>query len=494
MVLASIAIHGLSIPFFSLSKRVHSVSRTWSRHDTWTRHDTLGRRHAVPEWASGIPVVTRGAADIVINRDHDHDVEKGISPVDDEKTMYGGVSRRESTTVQDSSTDAEKDSGSNTSQAQTPDTRTVDIREEVPPDGIETLQEWREGDHRIIEKRGGPGEEVHFIGSPVHIMIVLIICSVVQVEVEVQKNAYGPKDTDVSIVHVAEHAAHDAIDEIRHKLSQGEAKIGEVLNHLGASVVGSPQQEPQNQDEEEEGWMSDRSATEGTNAEGQSSPSRRGKSPKSHRTPKLNITTGRRRHSFRRGVLSPRHFSASPQTTDDTTETGIHTSSRPPSPNSEPLSSQADDETRGRTMTHGHQPLESSSGSSSLKSPGIASRRSLRNSRLESLRSLPGSRDLSPARSVRWADGHSPSASRPGSAHGTVTPRAIRSPNSSIPGTPVIGSEDEGDGGPSVVPRGGEVATTASETKDGQGVAEKDSPQSMVRFELPPPVQHGGRS
>ena len=37
MVLCSILIHGLSIPFFSLGRRVHSVSRTWSRHDTLSR-------------------------------------------------------------------------------------------------------------------------------------------------------------------------------------------------------------------------------------------------------------------------------------------------------------------------------------------------------------------------------------------------------------------------------------------------------------------------
>ncbi|KAG6819398.1 hypothetical protein H0H93_012185 [Arthromyces matolae] len=57
MVLCSIVLHGLSIPSFSLGRRVHSVSRTWSRHT------------GQAEWANQITVVERGGQDIVINRD-----------------------------------------------------------------------------------------------------------------------------------------------------------------------------------------------------------------------------------------------------------------------------------------------------------------------------------------------------------------------------------------------------------------------------------------
>ncbi|KIM41196.1 hypothetical protein M413DRAFT_43557, partial [Hebeloma cylindrosporum] len=60
MVLCSITIHGLSIPSFSLGRRVHSVSRTWSRRDTQTS--------APPDWTTQTRMVTRGE-DIVINRD-----------------------------------------------------------------------------------------------------------------------------------------------------------------------------------------------------------------------------------------------------------------------------------------------------------------------------------------------------------------------------------------------------------------------------------------
>lgn len=31
---------------------------------------------------------------------------------------------------------------------------------ENPPDGVETVYEWREGNHKCIERRAGPGEDV----------------------------------------------------------------------------------------------------------------------------------------------------------------------------------------------------------------------------------------------------------------------------------------------------------------------------------------------
>jgi len=63
MVLCSIAVHGLSISGFSLGRRVHSVSRTWSRRDTATSH-------AQPDWTNHARMISRGD-EIVINRDHD---------------------------------------------------------------------------------------------------------------------------------------------------------------------------------------------------------------------------------------------------------------------------------------------------------------------------------------------------------------------------------------------------------------------------------------
>ncbi|KAJ7696280.1 Sodium/hydrogen exchanger family-domain-containing protein, partial [Mycena rosella] len=59
MVLCSLAVYGLSIPSFSLGRRVHSVSRTWSRHTTVT--------HAVqPDWMDN---VRHAGGGVVVIRD-----------------------------------------------------------------------------------------------------------------------------------------------------------------------------------------------------------------------------------------------------------------------------------------------------------------------------------------------------------------------------------------------------------------------------------------
>ncbi len=118
---------------------MHSVSRTWSRHDTF------GRTHSVPEWANLTRPVVRGH-DIVINRD----VERG----EGDGTVHGPESPI-----------TEKTAGSSDSQTQTQDENTrredgEDVRSESPPDGREVIAEWKEGPHNIIERRAGPGEEV----------------------------------------------------------------------------------------------------------------------------------------------------------------------------------------------------------------------------------------------------------------------------------------------------------------------------------------------
>ena len=66
MVLCSIAVHRLSIPSFSLGRRVHSVSRTWSRHAS------------IPDWTNQAMVIS-APEDIIINRDRsDEDLERGM--------------------------------------------------------------------------------------------------------------------------------------------------------------------------------------------------------------------------------------------------------------------------------------------------------------------------------------------------------------------------------------------------------------------------------
>jgi NhaP-type Na+/H+ or K+/H+ antiporter len=161
MVLCSITIHGLSIPSFSLGRRVHSVSRTWSRRDTQTS--------AAPDWTTQTRMVTRGE-DIVINRDID-DLERGSIGL--EKTGSGKstptdeMGRLDSSGISDETKvhGAESQRPRSTTARQQPQNAVGDYRDEVPPDGTEKISEWIEGGHRIIEKKLGPGSDVRgYIG------------------------------------------------------------------------------------------------------------------------------------------------------------------------------------------------------------------------------------------------------------------------------------------------------------------------------------------
>ncbi|OSX59762.1 hypothetical protein POSPLADRAFT_1149335 [Postia placenta MAD-698-R-SB12] len=144
MVLCSIAIHGLSIPFFSLGRRVHSVSRTWSRHDTF---GTFSGRQ-LPEWTTHTRRVIPGE-DIVINRDRA--MEEGALAPDEKRAQSERT---------DGSMTPDKEGTSSQSQDEATRPDGTDMRDENPPDGDETLQEWQEGPDRVVERRRGPGEEV----------------------------------------------------------------------------------------------------------------------------------------------------------------------------------------------------------------------------------------------------------------------------------------------------------------------------------------------
>lgn len=139
MVICSVTIHGLSIPFFSLGRRVHSVgSRTWSRHAS-----------AIPEWATQTKYITRGQ-DVVINRDPINTMEKGegaVSVVESKRNPppsgEDGPEVIEESRLSPTATLAELES----------------MKEDVA-DGTEDAVEWREGPHKVIETRGGPGQDV----------------------------------------------------------------------------------------------------------------------------------------------------------------------------------------------------------------------------------------------------------------------------------------------------------------------------------------------
>ncbi|KAH6893668.1 Sodium/hydrogen exchanger family-domain-containing protein [Coprinopsis sp. MPI-PUGE-AT-0042] len=194
MVLCSITAHGLSIPSFSLGRRVHSVSRTWSRHAT------AASAGGVPEWANNLKVVKPGD-EIIINRDRD--VEAARS--DSEKTREGSgesIGKEEVSvptptevrfaqspkvqtpedqqlrlgspvvrTPEQVSTPQQRASGSHLEELPLAYVRSDDSnlgrdwREPEVPDGGhvgdgEEVSEWIEGHQRVVETRKGPGEDV----------------------------------------------------------------------------------------------------------------------------------------------------------------------------------------------------------------------------------------------------------------------------------------------------------------------------------------------
>jgi sodium/hydrogen antiporter len=75
------------------------------------------------------------------------------------------LERGEVTVRGDETPVTEKTTGSGDSQTQTQEEqlkkeKVDDMKEEMPPDGMEILAEWKEGPHKVIERRAGPGEEV----------------------------------------------------------------------------------------------------------------------------------------------------------------------------------------------------------------------------------------------------------------------------------------------------------------------------------------------
>ncbi|KAI0647955.1 Sodium/hydrogen exchanger family-domain-containing protein [Trametes meyenii] len=439
MVLCSIAVHGLSIPFFTFGRRVHSVSRTWSRHDTvGTFGSTRRSRSILPEWTTQIRHVQPGE-EIVINRDRlGAEREESITPV------AGSSSEEEKQQADESPREAAE-------------------KADNPPDGTETYQEWREGPHKVVERREGPGAEV---------------------EVEVHRNAYGPSETTTDRLHVAEDASANIVGDIRNRIRRAPSEAEDIIVHVQrglkqeaheieektreagekAKDVGvaamralSPQTSPTKPgeesqregggaaSEEDEGWMSDQSAGPPPRTSGKSRP----KSPKLKiPKPKLPISrpvgngSSRKRASMRRGVLGQR-----PQVIQRSQSEDL-ASRRFPLPETEPEEEQS---------SGAHTPEESRGRSSALRPPhsrqssGVHTPRHLR---IDSIRSVAHSREMSPARSVRFADEQDAPRS------GVATPR-LMSPTS--PSTPAHGSEQE----------------------DEAAQDEDDSPRSQVRFSLP---------
>lgn len=285
-----------------------------------------------------------------------------------------------------------------------------------------------------------------------------------QVEVEVQRNAYGPSEAERITrafrgSHTAVHRAADTFvgEVMRHitydveaglegvfGLPSGDDDAGELPNqpshlHGEATVAHAPDvvhvmlnasSEPDIavlREDEEDGWVSDQSSPESASVE------------KGHQQTTKSATNRagkKRRIDRRRSSIHIHHQSRFPSPTPESSSApteGPSTPTRemPSSTVPETLTSSmdtTDEEPRGR-------PPPASAPST------IAIRRHPRHMRIMSLRgSETGSREVSPVRSIRWADadaGSSPATSRwPQSPSVSAQGSRAPSPGPSTPGEP----------------------------------------------------------
>lgn len=154
MVLCSILIHGLSIPFFSLGRRVTTITRTWSRQPS------------LPDWALHTRRVER-AEDIVINRDPASVMERG-QVGKGEKDMATNPSEKEG--------HEEEHAGQREDSTDAPTVAATELEEakaDNMPDAKQVVVEWKEGPHRILERRTGACEEVRFRPYACHIILFM---------------------------------------------------------------------------------------------------------------------------------------------------------------------------------------------------------------------------------------------------------------------------------------------------------------------------------
>ncbi|KAJ7162966.1 Sodium/hydrogen exchanger family-domain-containing protein [Mycena filopes] len=419
MVLCSITIHGLSIPSFSLGRRVHSVSRTWSRHTTATHQPQ-------PDWMDH---VRHAGGGVVVNRDpriegSPVDLEMGLGSGEEEKddTLDGRareeidvrVGGSESPTAVGTTPGSQDEEKGNVEAGRRPEG-------DVPPDGEELISEWQEGHHRIIERRAGPGEEV---------------------EVEVIRNIDG---NDVSSAYRGSEAVvHKLVEKIRGAPRAVEMDIEALGRSIEERLAHSPVlgHQHQNQhhlhagvtdpdEDDDEGWASDRS--DGPAAGPSSGSRQRSKSPKAKSRRASKGGGGRKgllghAQQFMREHRPYGHGHGH-------ASAAIPAVVPPPAgitPSASTSSSESPTEERPRLSTTDSAPQLAStdyaysypypnrrpglSTSSSSRADLSGSGRQGRRSRVDSLRlqSARASREASPARSVRFAE--------PGS--GASTPRA----------------------------------------------------------------------
>ncbi|KAJ6622534.1 Sodium/hydrogen exchanger family-domain-containing protein [Mycena sp. CBHHK59/15] len=448
MVICSITIHGLSIPSFSLGRRVHSVSRTWSRHAStataaqaqnpdWMDHVRHARGGVVvnrdtPEAAGGDLEMGLGGQEMekVDEHEHGHDELDG-RPLEQIDVRMG---RSGSPTVVDTPPGSRDEEDERTKAAQVG----AGTRPEgdVPPDGEE-------------------------------------------VEVEVIRNNVDGEPVS-SAFRGSEAAVRHLIDKLRGAPRMLEMDlqalwrgIEERLGAVAHSPILSPTHAMANE-EDDEGWASDASAGDAP-AAAISSPDRdRRKRSKSR-------TKGRRASMSKKGLIGHaqqfmrehRHKSppvpapapATPPEIATPASSGSEGASPTPTPPDEagPRPSLPD------ATDYAYRPRRASS------SHTTETRRGGRRSRVDSLRlahSARPSRDASPARSVRFAED---GGSGNGSAGGTSRPASGTS-------TPLVSMFSHEDVSTPIL-----LDSPVAEDGSGDG-------RGRVTFELPGPEGNGNGS
>ncbi|KAG6915140.1 hypothetical protein DXG01_013079 [Tephrocybe rancida] len=413
MVLCSIVLHGLSIPSFSLGRRVHSVSRTWSRH-------------ATPDWTNQARVIERGA-DIVINRDSDMERgelggAEGKVQQDSQSRLSISDTRTPSVTVGGNGDDGES---IHSEKMNAP----TEGQPDATPDEGPTKTEWLEGHRRVVERLQSPGDDVEVEvvdednsghqSLATHIKQSLGLLS-------------GLKQTAGQLEGQAGETVKDKVEEIELRVKDAlEAHHSNAGNTAGLSGVV-------NGGEEEE-WSSE---SDGGNDKDSLSISGLPKKRSKARTARLQRTgssrRGRQRTSIRRANAPPAmelqeqtplsgSGSETPTSTtppDDADTRGrsyptrAHFSTDLSQPHnavasgSRPGTAESTWTSSGRRHRHRRPGTGDSSilrpgtGDSSILRPGTGDS-SLRNGRVSQIRLLhssPPTRDVSPSRSVRFLD------------------------------------------------------------------------------------------
>ncbi|KAH7101608.1 Sodium/hydrogen exchanger family-domain-containing protein [Auriculariales sp. MPI-PUGE-AT-0066] len=234
MVLCSIAVHGLSIPFFSLSKRVHTVRRTWSR-----QHSKEGS----PEWAHGVRRADAPEG-VVINQDATmpNGATGSASGSENEKTRIpDDEAERRARAIPDvldgdvQSDDEESPTPSSrhrrpTHPAVLDATRYLDDHAaahadgSLMPKGRILSKEWQEGPHLVIEHRAEDDDTG-------------------EVEVTVVRNAFASNEQlqlerEIKQFTVAsELVKHEVQQHIESFGQQAQRKLGELLHRVSSSSL-----------------------------------------------------------------------------------------------------------------------------------------------------------------------------------------------------------------------------------------------------------------